>query len=110
MGFLRFKKPPVVVVEVDKDIVEYYVKLIPKNVSYTIPTAPPHIVVSDSEKIQGNWGNLEGKKTSFEYENYVHSDKDHFWLNAYSDTIGEIRDMLGLPNVSSYKIIIANKG
>ena len=62
---------------------------------------PAHITIVRLNKEQPSnmdvWGKHEGRKINFEYEPGVHRDDKYFWINAYSEEIGDIREELGLP-------------
>lgn len=108
---------------VDQGISDFYRSLIPK---YYYPNRQKHaahitVVRSGKEaptKLE-HWGKYEGLQIEFEYDSFIHFDGKYFWLNAYSETIGKIREELGLPKYrddrhfggvlrSEYHITIAN--
>lgn len=89
------------VVWVDQDISNLYRKLIPKYYYPQPQMYNAHITVvrtsKESVKDLSSWNKYNGEIISFEYERYVNFDGIYFYLNVFSDRIGEIRQELGLP-------------
>lgn len=94
------------VVDVDKELAEYYRSLIPKWISTNKQMYPPHItVVRCYKELPVNlkpWGKYEGEIINFQYENIVHSGKVYFWLNVFCKRLEVVRAELGLPVTSEY--------
>ena len=93
------------VVWVDNDIAEYYRSLIPKAKYVQSQAQKAHITViraTSNKQIEvptnlEAWGKYEGEKVSFEYEPQIKFDAPYYYLDAWSDRIGDIREELGLP-------------
>jgi len=87
--------------DIDQNISNYYRSLIPKYYNVKPQMYPAHITIvrlnKEQPTIMENWGKYEGKKISFEYDANVQRDDKYFWINAYSEDIGDIREELGLP-------------
>ena len=85
---------------VDQEIVEFYRNLIPDYYNVKPQKAPAHItVVRKGKETPTNmefWGKHEGKIITFKYKTEIKSDNTYYWLDAYSDDIGSIREELGL--------------
>jgi hypothetical protein len=90
-----------VVANIDQNISNYYRSLIPKYYNVKPQMYPAHITIVRLNKEKPtkmeNWGKHEGKKIYFEYDTDVQRDDKYFWINAYSEDIGDIREELGLP-------------
>ena len=102
-GILRYGKDKMFV-EVDPEIVRYARALIPKWIRTNPQKYRPHISVVRRETPPNFhlWMKHEGEKIEFQYANTVHSGKVYWWLNAFSVTLEEIRQELGLPVSSQY--------
>lgn len=112
-----------VIAEIDQNISDYYRSLIPKYY-YAVPQRyRSHITIVRTKKESPSklefWGKHQGRQITFHYESYIYFDGTFFWLNAYSEEIGEIRQELGLPKYrddrafggvlrNEYHITIAN--
>ncbi len=95
-------------VEVDKEIVAYYRRLIPKYITHRPQMYPSHISVVRYE-IPRNlkaWDYYVNKKEEipFTYEGIVRIGKVYLWLNFFSKRLEEIRIELGLPVESIYTL------
>lgn len=112
-----------VIAEIDQSICDYYRSLIPKYFNAIGQRYGAHITIVRTHKetptILDYWGKHEGRVICFQYASCIHFDGRYFWLNAYSEEIGEIRKELGLPKFrddsvfggvvrSEYHITIAN--
>lgn len=89
-----------VIAEIDQNIGDYYRSLIPKYYYARGLRYQSHITIVRTNKETPTkmefWGKHEGRVISFQYDPYIHFDRTYFWLNAYSEEIGEIREELGL--------------
>ena len=102
-GILRYGFTHLVV-DVDSEFVRYYRSLLPKYIEVQPPMYGAHISVVRKEiapKMEV-WKKHEGEKIEFNYSPIVYFGKPYFWLNVYSIRLEEIREELGLPNVSIY--------
>jgi hypothetical protein len=50
------------------------------------------------------WGDHEGEEICFSYDNYIHYDKNYFWLNVWCSRLEQIRNELGVTNMSKYTL------
>jgi len=95
------------IVEIDKDIAEYYRSLIPPWKGKISPQMyAPHISVVRKE-VPPNldvWGKYNGEEIKFLYSNYINQGTVYWWLNAFSTRLEEIRVELGLPVSSQYTL------
>lgn len=118
-GILEYGPGIKVAVMVDKDIGKYYRKLLPKYYYAQPPMYSPHITVvrtdKETPKNMDVWNKYAGEVISFTYDNEVKTDGTYFYLRAYSDRVGDIREELGLPRFrfndlekNSYHITIGN--
>jgi len=106
-----------VVAWIDDQIARYYFSLIPKAKYPMRQMYPPHITVVRSHPIEivenrEPWGKYEGREITFRYDGLVQFRFPYFYLDAWSEEIGEIRKELGLepyrPGFDRYHITIAN--
>lgn len=101
---------------VDKELVRYYLALIPKCKNVWPQAYPPHITIVrnryETPTNLGEWGKYKDYILQFSYIPRVYWEGPYFYLRVYSDTIGRIRRTLGLPeyrtNFKSYHITIGN--
>jgi len=100
---------------IDQQVAEYYFSLIPKYYYAQRQMYDAHItVVRFGVEVPTNmsvWGKYDGEKIMFEYVPVVESGGVYFFLNAYSERIGDIRVELGLPRYrfsDHYHITIGN--
>lgn len=116
VGVLKYGPDIRAIVEIDGDIGRYYRSLIPKYHYVQPPMYKPHITVvrlgRESPSNMELWGKHEGESIHFQYSGEVHFDKQYYYLDAYSEQIGKIREELGLPyfrtGFDSYHITIGN--
>jgi hypothetical protein len=115
-GILRYGPDIRAIVEIDRNIGKYYRSLIPKYCFVRVPMYHPHITVvrlkKESPSNLVNWGKYEGELIEFEYSGIIKFDGKYYYLDAYSDRIGKIREELGLSfyrmGFDSYHITIGN--
>ena len=94
------------VMEIDKQISEYYRSLMPKYIKTNRQMYAPHVSVVRKE-IPVNlqyWGKYEGEEVDFYYDNTVHYGKVYCWLNVFCKRLEEIRTELGLSVDSPYTL------
>lgn len=89
------------VAEIDQGISDFYRSLIPKHFYANPQKYKAHItVVRTNLEVPKNmqfWEKHKGRKVKFSYDPNILFDGLIFWLDAYSQEIGEIRKELGLP-------------
>lgn len=104
-GTIRYFKNKLIV-EVDKELAEYYRALVPKAVALNHQRYPPHISVVRNEKpfaeYMKYWGMYDDHQIRFQYSHYVYNDETYYWLNAFSTRLEDIRVELGLQASSIY--------
>ena len=126
-GYLRYSGQGdrlKLVVEIDKDLSDYYRSLIPKSFHVQKPRWPAHCTVVRTSKerpaLLDAWKKYEGERIELEYNPYVMIDNVYYWLNTWNDRLVDIRTELGLPPKSRltmspsgghqcFHITIANK-
>ena len=90
-----------VIAEIDQEISNFYRSLIPKYYCVKSQAYTAHITIVRLHKEtpikMENWGKHEGRIISYYYSPIVQNDDTYFWLNAYSEEIGDVREELGLP-------------
>jgi hypothetical protein len=109
--------------EIDQGISNFYRSLIPKYYNVKSQRYKAHITIVRLQKENpihlDLWGKHEGRIIHFMYEPLIQMDGKYFWINAYSEEIGQIRQELGLPKFrddtafggkkhNQYHITIAN--
>lgn len=94
------------IVEVDKQLADYYRALVPKEINLNHQRYLPHISVVRNEKppyaYEVHWGKYDKQSIEFKYSHYVYNDETYYWLNAFSTRLEDIRIELGLPASSIY--------
>jgi len=108
-GILRYSQGEFgykLVVEIDKQLSEYYRSLIPKWIQTNKQAYKPHITACRCYKETPvnleHWGKYEGEEVFFKYSPIVHFGKVYCWLNIFCKRLEEIRAELGLPVSSEY--------
>lgn len=100
-GALQYNDQFRAVVWVDRGIADYYFNLIPKYYYAQRQKYHPHItVVRPKYEVVKNkklWNKYNGEVIEYTYDGMIHFDGTYFYLNVYSDRIGNIREELGLP-------------
>lgn len=100
-GILQYGPGGRAVVWIDQGINDFYRKLIPKYCYPQPQMYPAHITVvrikKESPKNMDVWGKYEGEVIQYSYDPTIRFDGTYFYLNAYSERIGDIREELGLP-------------
>ena len=85
---------------VDKAFGDYYFALAPRYWNLQRPKEQAHITIvrKDIETpTYNNWGFRDGKDILFEYEPIIKTDELYAWIDVFSDEIGNLREVLGLP-------------
>ncbi len=93
------------VVWVDQGIADFYRSLIPKSKGVQSQAQKAHITVvraTSQKQIEAPtnveaWGKYEGERIPFEYDPEIKFDSPYWFLEAWSERIGDIREELGLP-------------
>jgi hypothetical protein len=106
-GILRYGDDPCkLVLEIDQQISDYYLRLLPKSISYNRQKYRAHVSVVRKE-IPVNmefWRKYEGEEVEFFYEGIVRFSENYCWLNVFSVRLEEIRLELGLPVDSPFTL------
>lgn len=94
---------------VSQDLSDYYRVLIPPYYGVGKQGWAAHITVvrpgfDEPGKIR-YWGDYESEKVEFIYSPYLESGKGFYWFNAWSKRLEEIREELGLTNVSKFALL-----
>jgi hypothetical protein len=109
------------VIRVDQGISDYYRSLIPAYFYAQPQLYPAHITVVRTriEDPDFNyWRKYQGETITFEYNGVVQYGQKYFYLDVFSDRIGDIREELGLPRFrftelgaerGCYHLTIANR-
>ena len=81
-GILKYGGNDRLILEIDSEISRYYRKLIPKSHRVNPQAYSAHITVIrtgiETPKNMETWGQHEGKKAIFEYENKVQTDGKYY--------------------------------
>lgn len=100
-GSLQYGPGRRAVVWIDQGISDFYRSLIPKYCYAQPQLYPAHITVVriklETPTNMDAWGKYEGEVVKYYYDTNIRFDGTYFYLNTYSDRIGEIREELGLP-------------
>lgn len=101
-GTIEYSEDPYkVVVQVDAEIGRYYLTQLGKTEKVNKPRYPAHISVVRKELPRLNyWRKYHGERIEFEYDHVVYNDDIYFWLNAYSSSLEQLREELGLASTS----------
>lgn len=99
-GVLKYSSNFKLILEVEKDLIEYYYSLIPKWLNVNKNRYSPHITVVRTQKETPLntkfWGKYEGQQVEFIYNSMIQYDELYYWLNILSVKLEEIRLELGL--------------
>lgn len=99
VGILKYQENKLIV-EVDVELANYYRSIIPKYIGIQKPMYSPHISVVRKERFNNNWNKYQNKEIEFEYETFIYNDELYYWLNVYCKEFENIREELGLSNMS----------
>lgn len=106
-----------IVAKVDKQLILYYLRLIPRYLWVNSQRYSPHITVvrSPPKEIVEDFHNInkwDGRNISFFYNGIIHFSHPYFYLEIESREISIIREELGLPRFragfSCYHLTIGN--
>ena len=88
------------VVDIDPGITDFYRALVPKTVRLNRQKFAPHITVLREATLPlPAWGTYEGGAVVFDYLPEIRVGEVYFWLEVYSERLGDIREELGLPRI-----------
>ena len=101
---------------IDNSIVSYYCSLIPKYIQFQKQATQPHITVVRKDKETGwnkdLWKFKDNTTIQFQYNGPINYNSPYFFLDCWSDDIGDIRTKLGLQTFrqpfKSYHITLGN--
>ncbi len=99
VGTLKYGPGLMASVLIDKEMPKYYRSFIPRYYSLQGISYAPHVTVVRLDIEQPNtvnWAKYEGEQIVIDYENIIRHDDKHWWIDVYSERIGEIRQELGL--------------
>lgn len=89
------------VVSVDPGIINYYRSLIPQHYCVNRQRYSGHITVvrtgKESPTKMDAWGKHQEAVIQFHYDPHIQQQGVYWYLNVYSEQIGDIREELGLP-------------
>lgn len=90
-----------VIIEVDQEILNYYLSGIPKWIKVNRPRYPAHISVVRNEQIFNleYFEEINDLKIVFQYGNIIYNDETYFWLEVICPELCKIREKLGLSKV-----------
>ena len=107
-GTIRYNDVFRLTVEVDQQLSDYYLSLIPKYYRISRPRYSAHITVVRSEKETPPkiryWGDYEGERVEFLYDPFIYEGNGYYWLNVWCKRLETIRDELGLPIISKWTL------
>lgn len=115
-GMMKYGPGIRAVVVIDPQFAKYYLNLIPKYYYANPQMHDTHITVVRTNvevpSVMTAWGKYNDQKVYFEYIPMIKVSKKYFYLDAFSEQIGDIREELGLPrfrnDYNCYHITIAN--
>lgn len=99
---------------IDQGIVDFYLSLIPKARYVTRQRWPAHLTVirKDKEEFTIQIKKYDGCAVEVKYSTDIIYQEPYYFLNAWSDEIGKIRESVGMPAYrepySSYHITLGN--
>ena len=100
-GLINYGPGIRVIATIDQGISDFYRNLIPKYYQVQPQKYSAHITIvrtdKESPKKLEFWNKYQGEKLSFEYSPKIHFDGSYWYLNVWSQQIGDIREELGLP-------------
>lgn len=104
------------ILEIDKNIVDYYYSLIPPWLPKQRQKFFAKITVVRTNVEKPNlkyWYKYQGEIVDFNYSGIIHEDNNYYFLQAYSTRLNNIRMELGLPAYRKpwkhFHITIANR-
>ena len=101
---------------IDQQLVDYYRSLVPKYYRIQSQREKAHVtIVREFEELANkqHWGKYDGHVILIDYSPIIQYDDVYFWLDCWCNTIGNIREELGLPRYrleypGKYHITIGN--
>jgi len=103
------------VVYIDGGISDFYRSLIPKAKYVHTQAYPAHITVvrkGVESPDKTYWNKYRDSSISFTYNGYIENDNLYYWIDAWSNDIGDIREELNLAryrgSFTSYHITLGN--
>lgn len=95
---------------VSQDLMRYYHHMIPRSEWVRLPGYRAHLTVVRKRYPEHPelWGKHEGRHIPFIYTNKIDCNHAYCWIDAYSRTLEEILDELGLPGYG--KQYVTSKG
>jgi hypothetical protein len=87
-----------VALDVEKELVRYYLSFVPKNLTFNKPKFSPHITIvrGKFEVPNKDCSFLNGRQIEFSYSNQIKMNDKYLWIPAYSEELQQIRSDLGL--------------
>lgn len=96
------------ILRVGQDLADYYRKLIPPSHRASRQGWAAHITVvrpgNDNPGKIRYWGDYENEQVEFLYSPYLENGRGFYWFNAWSKRLEQIREELGLFNVSKFAL------
>lgn len=102
-GIVKYGPGQRVVLEVDKEIVNYYTKLLPKYITFNRQKWEAHVSIVREYEQPTNWNLFQNEVLDFEYCNIVDCDETYMWLNVKAAKIEKIRVSLGLAPIPPWR-------
>lgn len=99
---------------IDQGIVDFYFSLIPKARYVARQRWPAHVTVirKDKERFTKKIKQYDGCEVEIKYNPTIVYQEPYYFLDAWSDELGEIRESVGLPKYrepyNSYHITLGN--
>lgn len=102
----------------DKSISFYYMNQLSlhfknQDISFTLPIAGPHISITRNENVDPAIINsLKRQSVTFFYDNYLHTNRKHWWLLVDPKPFSDIRKQCGLrlsPSVQFHMTVATQK-
>lgn len=98
------REPYWCIADVEKDITKYYREQFKKKFGIILykPAFDAHVSVlkgleSKTDKMDTNWGYLEGKEVEIWYDPNIYWNEKHVWLNTYCQDYFDIREYYDVP-------------
>jgi hypothetical protein len=96
------------VLKLNQDLSDYYRMLVPPYYRVYRQGWAAHLTVvrpgTDNPGKIRYWGDYEGEKVEFLYSPYLENGKGFYWFNAWSKRLEQVREELGLVNVSKFAL------
>lgn len=98
-GVVKYGPGLRVIAQIDQGISDFYFSLIPKYYNAKPQAYRAHITIVRLRKETPTldaWGLHEGRLIRYQYDPVINMGDKYFWLNVFSEEIGDIRVALGL--------------